>query len=113
MIIYKVCPKADYQEAKTDGLYYGTPADHEDGYMHFSTAAQLGETLEKHYAGQSDLVLLYIDVERVENHLKWEPARDGDLFPHLYSELNMDHVLQTHELQTDEHGRFILPDDIR
>lgn len=113
MIIYKVCPKADYEAAADIGFYRGMPIDHEDGYMHFSTAAQLPETLEKHFSGQTDLVLLYVDAERVENHLKWEPSRGGDLFPHLYTELNMAHVLRTHDLKTDESGRYILPDDIR
>ncbi|MCF4097646.1 DUF952 domain-containing protein [Maritalea mediterranea] len=113
MIIYKVCPKADYEAAKDEGFYRGMPVDIEDGFMHFSTAAQLPETLEKHFAGQSDLVLLYVDAEWVENHLKWEPSRGDDLFPHLYAELNLAHVLRTHDLKVDENGRFILPDDIR
>ncbi|AVX05440.1 DUF952 domain-containing protein [Maritalea myrionectae] len=113
MIIYKVCPNADYQAAKAEGHYYGMPIDRDDGYMHFSTAAQLRETLEKHFSGQAELVLLYVDAERVENHLKWEPSRGGDLFPHLYSDLNMAHVIKAHDLETDENGQFILPDDIR
>lgn len=113
MIIYKVCPKADFQAAKETGQYAGMPIDHEDGYMHFSTAAQLSETLAKHFSGQSDLVLLYVDAERVENHLKWEPSRGDDLFPHLYSDLNVAHVVETHTLETDENGQFILPENIR
>ena len=60
------------------------PIDAADGYMHFSTAAQLAETLRLHFAGQSDLVLLAIRSADLGANLVWEPSRGGALFPHLY-----------------------------
>ena len=66
------------------GNFRGSTADLRDGFIHFSTAAQVKETAAKHFAGQDDLVLLRVDAEKLGDALKWEPSRGGALFPHLY-----------------------------
>ena len=60
-IIFKVCDRNAWSSAKQEGRFCGAPVDLADGYIHFSTAAQLAETLAKHFAGQEDLVLLIED----------------------------------------------------
>ena len=52
-----------------------------DGFIHFSTAAQLAETAAKHFAGQTDLMLVAVDGDALGAALKWERSRGGDLFP--------------------------------
>ncbi|MCC2108816.1 MAG: DUF952 domain-containing protein, partial [Hyphomicrobiales bacterium] len=59
-----------------------------DGFIHFSTAAQVAETAAKHFAGQTDLLLVAIDGATLGDALKWEPSRGGALFPHLYAPLD-------------------------
>ena len=56
-LIYKICPRAQWEEAERDGVFRGAPVDHADGYIHFSTAAQVRETAARHFAGQAVLCL--------------------------------------------------------
>ena len=70
-MIYKVCQRAEWLGAKACGLYSGSGDDQRDGFVHFSTAAQLAGTLAKHFAGQRDLVLVGVDENRLGSNLKW------------------------------------------
>jgi uncharacterized protein (DUF952 family) len=75
-----------------------------DGYIHFSTAAQIGATLAKHYAGRTGLILLAVGTEGFGAALKWEPARGGDLFPHLYGELPLSAVKAAAPIGLEDSG---------
>lgn len=90
--VLKVLSAADWEAFQRDGVYRGSAADLADGYIHFSTAAQIGATLAKHYAGQAALILLAVRTDDFGDALKWEPARGGDLFPHLYGEMPLSAV---------------------
>lgn len=83
-LIYKIATETSYAPARESGSYSGMPIDIADGYMHFSTAEQLDETLRLHFAGQSDLVVLAVRTADLGPDLVWEPSRGGSLFPHLY-----------------------------
>ena len=77
--------------------------------MHFSTSEQLIGTLEKCYADADDLVLVAVDPKALGDALKWEPSRDGALFPHLYATLPLSSVTWTGEIGRETEGRFTLP----
>ena len=85
--IYKICSRSEWDAAVEAGRFDGAPVDIADGYIHFSTAGQVAETARRHFAGQTDLVLVAVDVGALCADLKWEPSRGGDLFPHLYGPL--------------------------
>ena len=85
--IYKICQRDAWRAAETAGWFCGAPVDQRDGFIHFSTAAQLAETAAKHFAGASDLMLVAVDAAALDGALKWEPSRGGALFPHLYAAL--------------------------
>lgn len=87
--IYKISPRATWMAAQARNVFAGAPVDLADGYIHFSTAAQVRETAAKHFAGAADLVLVAVDVAALGAALKWEPSRGGALFPHLYADLPM------------------------
>lgn len=108
--IYKICPKALWDEAQRLGVFRGAPVDLADGYIHFSTAEQVRETAAKHFAGQSDLVLLRIESEALGDRLKWEPSRGGALFPHLYDALDVKHVTRADRLPLGDDGTHVFPD---
>ena len=91
--IYKITPQGDWEQAEAAGIFTGAPIDVADGFIHFSTAAQATETAAKHFTGQTDLLLVAVDPDRLGEALKWEPSRGGALFPHLYATLLMDAVL--------------------
>lgn len=86
--LYKICPAAMWREAEKRGVFEGAPVDLADGYIHFSTAAQVKETARRHFSGQTDLVLVAVPQENVGKNLVFEPSRGGDLFPHLYGTLD-------------------------
>ncbi|KQT60670.1 MULTISPECIES: DUF952 domain-containing protein [unclassified Aureimonas] len=111
--IYKIAPRALWREAEDKGRFEGAPVDLADGYIHFSTAAQVRETASKHFAGQADLVLVGIDPDRLGAALKWEPSRGGQLFPHLYGPLDLGAVLFAEELRIGPNGFHLFPASIR
>ena len=48
--IYKICERAQWRAAEAAGQFRGSAVDERDGFIHFSTAAQLAETASKHFA---------------------------------------------------------------
>lgn len=92
-MIYKVLRAAEWKALRDAGQTVGAPVDVADGYIHFSTAQQLPETLARHFAGEEDLQLLSCDPAALAPDLRWEPSRGGDLFPHLYRALHMSDVV--------------------
>jgi len=85
--IYKILPRADWAAARAAGRFEGSPVDRQDGFIHFSTAAQAAETAARHFAGQAELVVLEVEGDDLGPALRWEPSRGGALFPHLYAPL--------------------------
>ncbi|SFA97677.1 Uncharacterized conserved protein, DUF952 family [Poseidonocella pacifica] len=98
MPIYKIFRADEWAAFDAAGETAGAPIDLSDGYIHFSTEDQLQGTLDKHFAGESDLWLLALDPDALGPALRWEPARGGALFPHLYRTLRRDDVLWSRAL---------------
>ena len=108
--IYKICERAQWRAAEAAGQYRGSTVDERDGFIHFSTAAQLAETVSKHFAKVTDLVLVAVDAAALGNELRWEPSRGGDLFPHLYASLPLRAVRWARPLPDEIDGRRPLPE---
>jgi len=108
-MIFKIVPRSEWETGSGD--YHGSAHDQADGFLHFSTAAQLHETLAHHYAGQDDLVLVAVDAGALGMALKWEhsPSR-GEEFPHLYGALSCDAMKWARPIKKDLEGNFVLPD---
>lgn len=108
--IYKICPAAAWREAERQGAYRGSADDARDGFIHFSTAAQVAGTAAKHFAGQDDLVLVAVQAEALGAALRWEPSRGGDLFPHLYAELSPGVAIRVMALPLGADGSHQIPE---
>ncbi len=111
MLIYKIFRAGEWDALRAAGETDGAPVDRADGFIHFSTAAQVAETAAKHFAGEDGLVLLAVRAERLGEALKWEPSRGGALFPHLYRRLRLDEVLWSRPLAL-RNGRHRFPEDM-
>lgn len=109
-IIYKICPASAWREAERQGVYRGSADDRRDGFIHFSTAAQVAGTAAKHFAGQSALFLIAVDGDALGDALLWEPSRGGELFPHLYGDLDLGAVCDIFELRTRADGTHQIPE---
>ena len=106
--IYKIIENDEWKKVKLTGTYSGSSKDLEDGYIHFSGKEQVGSTLQKYYSNQENLKLLKVDTLKLY-HLLWEQASDGNMFPHLYSALDLSNVIEEFELTLGEDGLHILP----
>jgi uncharacterized protein (DUF952 family) len=110
-LIYKIMPAAMWRDAQLSGVFRGAPVDLQDGYIHFSTAAQVAETAARHFRGEDDLMLLTVDAGALGAALMWEPSRGGALFPHLYADLDLEAVRRAEPLPWNDE-RHIFPDEL-
>ncbi len=111
MTIYKIATAADWADAARAGSFDGSAHDKADGFIHFSTASQLAETLRLYYAGQDGLLLIAVDDGVLGPALKWEhaPSR-GDDFPHLFGALSLSAVKWTRPIARDAQGTAVIPE---
>ncbi|WP_413869334.1 DUF952 domain-containing protein [Albidovulum sp.] len=93
MLIYKIFRRPEWDVLRAAGETAGAPIDLADGFIHFSTAAQVAETAARHFAEESDLVLVACTAHALGPALRWEPSRGGALFPHLYRRLRLADVV--------------------
>ena len=103
-VAYKVLTQGEMDALEADGSFAGASVDLADGYIHLSSAAQLTETVDKHFAGQSDLHIVAVDLAALGDAIRWEESRGGQLFPHIYAALPLDAVIAYSPLERDDDG---------
>ncbi len=107
-LIYTLVREADWRAAEAEGEYRGSADDRRDGFLHFSTAAQLRASAAKHRAGEADLRLVAVEAAALGPALRWEPAAGGKrpgLFPHLHGPLPLAAVRSAVRLPLGADGR--------
>lgn len=112
MLIYKILTADEWQALERDGESAGAPVDLADGFVHFSTGAQVAATAAKHFAGQAGLMLLAVEADRLGGVLKWEPSRGGDLFPHLHAPLRRADLIWARPLPLGPDGAHLFPEGV-
>ena len=110
--IFKIIEKDEWQKFKKFGKYNGSVKDIKDGYIHFSEEDQVPATLRKYYTNKDNLVLLKVNAFKLE-HLLWEQASNGDMYPHLYSPLDIKSVEDEFDLSLNEEGVHELPEILK
>lgn len=108
--IFKLLTQDQWQSFQAEKVFKGAPVDLADGYIHFSTRLQAAETAHKYFSDVPDVVVAEIVVDALPMPLKWEPARKGALFPHLYADLPLASVARHSVLTRNADGRFEFPD---
>ncbi|MDO6414732.1 DUF952 domain-containing protein [Sphingomonas sp. BIUV-7] len=109
-IAYKVLTTEQMEMLEHESSFAGAPIDLADGYIHLSTAAQLTETVDKHFAGQDGLHLAAVDLDALGDAIRWEESRGGQLFPHLYGQpLSLETILAYGPLEREADGTIRLP----
>ena len=109
--VFKIIEKNEWKKAKKLGIYSGSTKDIEDGYIHFSEEQQVMETLNKYYKDKENLILLKVHTLNLQ-HLLWEQASNGDMYPHLYSPLDVKNVKDEFEIILGEDGNHCLPENL-
>jgi uncharacterized protein (DUF952 family) len=93
---FKILTADQWAQFQADGVFHGAAVDLTDGYIHLSTNAQLQGTLDKHFAGQSGLAVIEVDLGALGDSVKWEISRGDELFPHIYGPLPIAAVRGSH-----------------
>jgi uncharacterized protein (DUF952 family) len=109
-LIYKICPEELWRGAERAGVLAGSPVDVRDGFIHLSTAEQAPETAAKHFAGETDLLLVAVEAEALGEALHYETSRGGGLFPHLYGPLPLSAVRWVKPLPLATDGQHVFPE---
>ncbi len=109
MLIYKIFRAPEWAELEARGESAGAPVDLADGFIHFSTAAQVAETARRHFAGEKGLVLAAVETDSLPVPVKWEKSRGGADFPHLYAPLPRAAVVWARALPLVD-GAHVFPD---
>jgi uncharacterized protein (DUF952 family) len=65
-----------------------------EGFVHCSVGEQLASTIDRHFAGYDELVLLRLDPDAIAADVRWEEGRPGILFPHVYRPLRLADVVE-------------------
>jgi uncharacterized protein (DUF952 family) len=108
--VYKIASHEAYRVFSKTGVFPGMPVDLKDGYVHFSTAAQLAETLRLYFAGEGNVIVFAVRTYDLGMALRWEPSRGGQLFPHLYGDLHIGALGQYATIAVAADGSVTLPE---
>ncbi len=109
--VYKIIDRDEWDAARACGRYGGSQDDRRDGFIHLSTAGQMRETAQRHFAGADNLLLLAVSTAVLGDKLKWETSRAGALFPHVYGPLAVASVRRVWPLPVGEDGLHQFPED--
>jgi uncharacterized protein (DUF952 family) len=110
--IYKICSASAWRTAEREGVYRGSADDARDGFIHFSTAAQVAGTARKHFSGQAGLVLVEVDADVLGAALRWERSRNDELFPHLYGTLDVGAIISVRDMPAHSDADVKFPEPL-
>ncbi|MEH2375188.1 DUF952 domain-containing protein [Nostoc sp.] len=109
--ILHITKSQQWEQAKDLGSYRADSLDSE-GFIHCSKSRQIVKVANTFVSNQKELVLLFIDSDKIQAEIRYEPAEIGELFPHIYGELNIDAVYQVIDFEAGEDGFFELPPEV-
>ncbi|MBD2206723.1 DUF952 domain-containing protein [Calothrix sp. FACHB-1219] len=109
--IFHITQAEKWESAKILGSYRADSLENE-GFIHCSEVNQIVNSANKFFFNQQGLVLLFIDAGKVKAEVRYEEAEIGELFPHIYGELNIDAVFGVVDFEPGEDGLFNLPPEV-
>ncbi|MHC5611534.1 MAG: DUF952 domain-containing protein [Nostoc sp.] len=109
--ILHITKRQQWEQVQNLGTYRADSLDSE-GFIHCSKSTQILKVAKRFFDNQKELVILFIDSEKVQVEIRYELAEIGELFPHIYGELNIDAVYQVIDFEAGEDGFFELPQEV-
>lgn len=116
-IILNIARMSEWEAAVAQG-YYTTASLSSEGFIHCSTVSQVVKTANRFFPAQQGLLLLCIDVDKLESEVKYEGpeglegVRTERHFPHIYGPLNVSAVARVVAFNPGVDGVFGLPEDV-
>ncbi|WP_427161815.1 DUF952 domain-containing protein [Aliinostoc sp. HNIBRCY26] len=108
--ILHITKRERWEGAKNIGTYSDDSLNTE-GFIHCSHTQQIIQVANKFFHHQQGLVILLINSSQVKSEIRYEEA-DGEIFPHIYGELNLDAVYQVIDFEPEADGLFRLPPEV-
>lgn len=109
-LVFKICLYSEWQEAVNKGVYTGSALDLRDGFIHLSSSDQVIETAQLHFMNISDLLLVAVDPAGLD--IRYEESRNGQMFPHLFSDLPVSAAVNVQPISKDADGVPIITADM-
>jgi uncharacterized protein (DUF952 family) len=109
LFAFKLLRPDEWQTWRESGVFMGAPVDVEDGYIHLSARAQVRETAAKWFSDIDPAILVMVDLPPLGETVKWEPARGGALFPHVYGTIPFSAVAGHSKLRLGADGKHVFP----
>lgn len=111
-ILYHIIPLPEWKTAVAQN-HYEPASIKAEGFIHCSTKEQLLFPANSMFKGQTNLILLEIEVAKVTHSIVYEDCYEaGITFPHIYGALNLDSVMRTIPFPCQADGSFALPKEI-
>lgn len=108
-IIFHITTHEAWAKRSAEGTYR-TEMLPSEGFIHCSTREQVIQVANARFFGQTGLVLLSVNPDRVGAEIRYENLEGGQqMFPHIYGEINSDAVLQVSAFEPGVDGYFALP----
>lgn len=108
-MIYHITKKSDWDKARAMRTYMADTLASQ-GFIHCSERGQVIRVANNFYKGQTGLVILCIEDERVKAPIQRENLEGGsELFPHIYGPLNLEAVVKIVEFAPEADGSFKTP----
>lgn len=110
-LIVHLTQRREWLEAQERGTYLSNSLNQE-GFIHCSKPEQILQVANRFYRDAPELVLLWIEPEKICSEIRWEAA-DGTLFPHIYGPIDLAAVTKATEFKPDIDGFYrliLLPD---
>lgn len=91
--IFHLATPSEWDDAQATGRI--APASlASEGFVHCSTEGQVAATIERHFDGVDELVLLRLHPDGLADALRWEESRPGEAFPHVYRAIDLAEVAE-------------------
>jgi uncharacterized protein (DUF952 family) len=98
VLVYKILLPEEWERFNASGRFDGSPFDLDSGFVHCSSRSQVAATTVRFFNDEPSLVVLAIETEVLGEMLRWEPASDGELFPHMYGAIPGSAVVAVHRV---------------
>lgn len=103
--IYHLLPEGEW--TKVSGLMDYEPISlKQEGFIHFSFPNQIDGVIKRYYQNVDSLIILKVDVSKIQSKLKIEEAPENGSFPHLFGKLNLDAVVGVYKIQIGSDGIY-------
>jgi uncharacterized protein (DUF952 family) len=96
MLIYHVVLPEIWEKFK-DEKFYEAESLQTENFIHCSFVEQLETVLQRYYKDAERVLILEIETEKLTSKFVNEPSTGGEIYPHIYGQINKDAIVGIEE----------------